>query len=92
MPVFRKVADHWVTQGSAELIHATQTIARPGLTGLSGDYECPMENANGFHRAAGLCISVVLSNGKRSITLSNDDTGFDSDYFQRTIDSAHFVR
>lgn len=66
--VFEKKNDGWIAKGRFGE-HPVVSLVGPGWQGLKSIVDCGISDSNGFHAAAGECMWVVLSDGKRSVVV-----------------------
>lgn len=51
---------------------AVERFAGPGWSGMRATLTCGVDDANGFHAAAGSCLWVVVSNGQRAVVADTE--------------------
>jgi uncharacterized protein len=67
---FSKHGANWLAKGrNGE--YPAEVLQGDGWQGLKAVVDCGVSDENGFHAAAGECLWVVLSNGKRSIVIDS---------------------
>lgn len=89
--VFAKTEHGWIAQGRfAE--HPAQPLTGAGWQGLKAVVDCGVSDEQGFHAAAGECLWVVLSNGKRSVVIDTEGVAGNDALSARSIQSLRFTR
>lgn len=78
--LFKKRADGWVKHGRVGENGAVP-LTGTGWRGIEASATCGISDELGFHAAAGICYTAILSNGTRCAVI-------ESDGFESTLDTA----
>lgn len=88
--VFEKHDSAWIAKGrSGE--HAVVPLEEHGWQGLKATVDCGVSDRQGFHAAAGECLWVVLSNGRRSVVVDTQGIVGNDAASMRSIQSIRFT-
>ncbi len=68
-----------------------ERFSGPGWTGMRATVTCGVDDANGFHAAAGQCLWVVVSNGQRSVVADTQGLVGDDPATWRSVASLRFL-
>jgi uncharacterized protein YecT (DUF1311 family) len=90
---FEPQADgRWMTTYGRSAPHQVERFSAGGLAGMRSTVTCGISDETGFHAAAGECIYVVVSNGRRSVVASTNGVGGADAATARTIASLRIER
>jgi hypothetical protein len=87
--VFQKEGDHWIAKGRNGT-YPVELLSGPGWKGLKSVVDCGVSDASGFHAAAGECLWVAASNGRRSVVADTQGTVAVGQDIMRSILSLRF--
>jgi hypothetical protein len=87
--VFQREGDHWIAKGRNGT-YPVELLSGTGWKGLKSVVDCGVSDAAGFHAAAGECLWVVASNGKRSVVADTQGTVAVGQDIMRSILSLRF--
>jgi len=69
-----------------------ERFSGPGWTGMRATVTCGIDDANGFHAAAGECFWAVISDGRRSVVADTQGIVGTDAATRRTVGSLRFIR
>lgn len=88
--VFEKRGEGWIAPGrSGE--HPAAPISGEGWRGLRAVVDCGISDSRGFHAAAGECLWVVVSNGRRAVVADTQGLGGIDETLLRSIQTLRFI-
>jgi hypothetical protein len=87
--VFRKRKDGWIARGRYTE-HPVMPLSGPGWRGIKSVVTCGIATREGTHAAAGECLWVVLSTGKRSVVVDTQGIVGLDEQSRRSIESLRF--
>jgi uncharacterized protein len=82
----------WMTTFGRFAPNEVERFTSGALKGMRSTVTCGISDKTGFHAAAGECLYVVVSDGKRSVMASTDGVGGNDAISARTIASVRFDR
>lgn len=88
--VFEKRREGWIALGRSGEYPAAP-ISGEGWRGLRAVVDCGISDARGFHAAAGECLWVVLSDGRRAVVADTQGFGGMDETLLRSIETLRFI-
>lgn len=88
--VFRRTVEGWTAKGRSG-DHRVERVKGSGWHGLRAVVDCGISDSQGFHAAAGQCLWVVMSNGRRSVVADTQGIGPITGDIARTIQSVRII-
>lgn len=88
--LFEKINGEWMKHGRFETAKS-QKISGANWQGIYAIADCGISDANGFHAAAGECLTAILSNGNRSVTIETDGIVSPVTVLNQVVKSLKFI-